>query len=141
MDGIGGGKNGDAHVEILYQEDKFYHREGDNLHVEFPISLPEAILGANIEVPTIHGPVKLNIKAGSNTGNILRLKGKGIQNKNKKISGNQFVTLKVGLPNTLDKDLINFVTKWTEKNDYNVRDIGQKSKSDDISKTTKVGKS
>jgi len=141
MDGIGGGKNGDAHVEILYQEDKFYQREGDNLHVEFPISLPEAILGANIEVPTIHGPVKLNIKAGSNTGNILRLKGKGIQNKNKKISGNQFVALKVVLPNTLDNDLINFVTKWTKKNDYNVRDISQKSKSDDISKTTKVGKS
>jgi len=134
MDGIGGGKNGDAHVEILYQTDKLYHRDGDDLHVELPISVPEAVLGTNIEVPTIHGPVKLNVKAGSNTGNILRLKGKGIQNKSKKINGNQFVTLKVVLPKTHDKQLIDFVTKWADENDYNVREINLKSKSGGSSK-------
>jgi len=139
MDGIGGGKNGDAHVEILYQTDKLYRRDGDDLHVELPISLPEAVLGTNIEVPTIHGPVKLNLKAGSNTGNILRLKGKGIQNKSKKINGNQFVTLKVVLPNTPDKQLIDFVTKWADENDHNVREINLKSKSDGGSKKENAG--
>ena len=127
MAGKGGGKNGDAHVEILYQTDKFYHREGDDLHVEIPISLPEAILGTCIEVPTIHGPVKLNVKAGSNTGNILRLKGKGIQNNNKKINGNQFVTLKVVLPKQPNKRLIDFVAEWAKKHDYDVRDASQYS--------------
>jgi DnaJ-class molecular chaperone len=139
MDGIGGGKNGDAHVEILYQTDKLYRRDGDDLHVELPISLPEAVLGTNIEVPTIHGPVKLNLKAGSNTGNILRLKGKGIQNKSKKINGNQFVTLKVVLPKTPDKQLIDFVTKWADENDHNVREINLKSKSDGGSKKENAG--
>lgn len=136
MDGIGGGKKGDAHVKIVYQEDKYYRREGNNLFVELAISLQEAILGANIEVPTIYGPVKLNIKSGSNTGNILRLKGKGIQNK--KINGDQFVTLKVVLPKTPNKELISFITKWASKNDYEVRNIGEKSKFSDTPKRAQV---
>jgi DnaJ-class molecular chaperone len=134
MDGIGGGKNGDAHVEIIYPTDKLYRREGDNIHVELSISLPEAILGTNIEVPTIHGPVKLNVKAGSNTGNILRLKGKGIQNKSKKINGNQFVILKVVLPKTPDKKLIDFISNWANENDYDVREFNLKPRYDDGSK-------
>ena len=130
MDGIGGGKNGDAHVEVIYQDDEFYRREGNNLHVEVAVTLQEALLGAIIEVPTIHGPVKLNIKAGSNTGNILRLKGKGIHNK--KTSGDQFVTLKVVLPRVPDKELTKFVTKWANKNNYEVRNNEQKTNSDGI---------
>jgi DnaJ-class molecular chaperone len=138
MDGIGGGKNGDAHVEILYQTDKLFRRDGDDLHVELPVSLPEALLGTIVEVPTIHGPVKLNVKAGSNTGNILRLKGKGIQNKDKKTKGNQFVTLKVVLPKAHDKQLIDFVTKWANKNDYDVRGVGLKPNSDGSSKKARA---
>ena len=138
MDGIGGGKSGDAHVEILCQNDKLFRRDGDDLHVELPVSLPEAVLGTSVEVPTIHGPVKLNLKAGSNTGNILRLKGKGIQNKNRKTWGNQFVTLKVVLPKTYDKQLIDFVRKWADNNDYDVRGVDLKSKSDGSSKKAKA---
>jgi len=138
MDGIGGGKNGDAHVEILVKPDELFRRDGDDVHVELPVSLPEVVLGASIEVPTIHGPVKLNIKAGSNTGNILRLKGKGIENKKKKTKGNQFVTLKVVLPKTHDKELIDFATKMADKNDYDVRGVGLKPKSDGRSKKTKT---
>jgi DnaJ-class molecular chaperone len=138
MDGIGGGKNGDAHVEILVKPDKLFRQVGDDVHVELPVSLPEAVLGASVEVPTIHGPVKLNVKAGSNTGNILRLKGKGIENKNKNKKGNQFVTLKVVLPTTCDKELVGFVTKWADKNDYDVRGVGLIPKSDGSSKKTKA---
>jgi DnaJ-class molecular chaperone len=138
MDGIGGGGNGDALVEILCQTHKLFRRDGDDLHVELPVSLPEAVLGANVEVPTIHGPVKLNVKAGSNTGNILRLKGKGIQSKNKRTKGNQFVTLKVVLPKTHDKQLIDFVTKWANKNDYDVRGVDLNPKSDGSSKKAKA---
>ena len=138
MDGIGGGKKGDAHVEILCQTDKLFRRDGDDLHVELAVSLPEAVLGTSVEVQTIHGPVKLNVKAGSNTGNILRLKGKGIQNKNSKIKGNQFVTLKVILPKTHDKQLVDFVTRWADKNDYDVRGVGLKSKSDTSSRKAKA---
>jgi DnaJ-class molecular chaperone len=66
----------------------------------------------------------------------LRLKGKGIQNKNKK--GNQFVTLKVVLPKTHDKQLTDFVTKWANKNDYDVRGVDLNPKSDGSSKKAKA---
>jgi DnaJ-class molecular chaperone len=126
MDGIGGGKNGDAHVEIIVKPDDLYSQDGDNIHMDLPISLPEAVLGASFEVPTIHGAVKLNIPAGANTGTVMRLKGKGIENKKKKSKGNQFVTLKVVLPKTEDKELSDFVKKWAKKNEYDVRGVGLK---------------
>ncbi len=129
MDGIGGGKNGDAHVEIIVKPDDLFTQDGNDIHIELPISLPEAVNGASVEVPTIHGAVKLNIPAGSNTGTVMRLKGKGIENKKKKAHGNQFVTLKVVLPKKQDKELSDFVKKWAQKNDYDVRGVGLKSRS------------
>jgi len=128
MDGIGGGKSGDAHVEIIVKPDDLYRQEGDDIHLDLPISLPEAILGARIEVPTIHGSVKMNIPKGANSGTALRLKGKGIENKKKKSKGNQVVTLKVMLPKDADKELTDFIEKWAKKNDYDVRGVGLKTK-------------
>jgi DnaJ-class molecular chaperone len=128
MDGIGGGKSGDAHVEIIVKPDDLYVQNGNDILMELPVSLPEAILGANIEVPTIHGSVKLNIPKGANSGTALRLKGKGIENKKKKTKGNQVVTLKVVLPKDEDKELADFIKKWADKNDYDVRGMGMKAK-------------
>jgi len=128
MDGIGGGKSGDAHVEIIVKPDDLFVQNGDDIHLELPISLPEAVLGARIEVPTIHGSVKLNIPKGANSGTALRLKGKGIENKKNKTKGNQVVTLKVVLPKDEDKELTDFIEKWADKNDYDVRGVGQKAK-------------
>ncbi|MBC8269879.1 MAG: J domain-containing protein [Rhodospirillaceae bacterium] len=130
MDGIGGGKSGDAHVEIIVKPDDLYLQEGDDIHMNLPISLPEAILGGIIEVPTIYGAVKLNIPAGSNTGTVMRLKGKGIENRKKQSKGNQYVTLQVVLPKKQDKELTGFVKKWANKNDYDVRGVGLKTKAD-----------
>lgn len=130
MDGIGGGKSGDAHVEILVKADDLYSQHGDNIHLELPISLPEAVLGARIEVPTIHGSVKMNIPKGANSGTALRLKGKGIENTKTKNKGNQVVTLKVVLPRTENNELVDFIEKWAEKNDYDVRGVGLKAKNE-----------
>lgn len=129
MDGMGGGNSGDAHVEIIVKPDDLYRQDGDDVYMDLPISLPEAVLGASIEVPTIHGAVKLNIPAGANTGTVMRLKGKGIENRKTQTKGNQFVTLKVILPKNQDKELFNFVEKWARKNEYDVRGVGIKSKS------------
>lgn len=128
MDGIGGGKKGDAHVEILVNDDELFHQDGYDIHVDLPISLPEAVLGASIEVPTIHGTVKLNIPAGANTGTRMRLKGKGIENRKKQTKGNQYVILKVLLPKTENKELVQFVKKWADKNQYDVRGVGLNEK-------------
>src|SRR3954447_5858341 len=90
--GIGGGANGDALIEIAVAPDPQFHREGDDIIVDLPVTIQEAVLGASVEVPTIRGPVKVNIPAGSGTGPRLRLRGRGIRH------GHQFVQLQVVLP-------------------------------------------
>jgi len=130
MDGIGGGKDGAALVEILVEPDPLFVLDGDDIHLEFPVSLPEAILGARLEVPTIHGAVHLTVPEGSNSGTRLRLKGKGIDNPKTKVRGNQYVTLKVVLPKKIDKELTEFIREWSGDNDYDVRGVGLKPKAE-----------
>lgn len=128
MEGVGGGKNGDAHVEIIVADDPLFRQEGKTIHLELPVSLPEAVLGGGLEVPTIHGTVKVNVPKGSNTGTVLRLKGKGVKGAKGKANGNQLVTLKVVLPKKPDKEFTEFIGKWSENNDYDVRGVGLKPK-------------
>jgi len=122
LSGIGGGVNGDALVEIEIAAHPFFRPEGNDIHVELPVTLTEAVSGGKIEAPTIDGNVSLSVPAGSNTGTVLRLKGRGLANGSGKNRGNQFVTLKVVLPKKPDKELRDFVDKWGAKNAYSVRD-------------------
>ena len=75
--GTGGGPPGDALVEIDVEPHRFFTRKGDDIHLELPISLPEAVLGAKLDVPTPTGPVRMTVPKGANTGTVLRRKGKG----------------------------------------------------------------
>lgn len=110
--GVQGGPPGDALVELKIRPHMFFRREGDDIHLDLQISIVEAVEGARIQVPTASGPVTLTIPEGSNTGKVLRLKGKGVAEK-----GDQFVRLLVMLPEVLDDDLKRFVKKWS-KRDY-----------------------
>jgi len=101
-----GGEAGDALVEMHVRSHPMFKREGDDIKIELPVSLREAVLGAKVDVPTIHGPVQVTIPKHSNTGLTLRLKGKGIDD------GDQFVTLKVVLPKTIDRELEQFLARW-----------------------------
>ena len=85
----------DALIEVAIKPHRHFRREGNNILLEVPISLPEALGGAKITVPTIDGPVSLKIPAGANSGTRLRLKGKGIPG-NK--PGDMYVVLEVTLP-------------------------------------------
>jgi len=76
------------------------------------VTLPEAVLGAKIEVPTVTGPVALSIPAGSNTGTRLRLKGKGIAPEGRSAAGDQYVTLELVLPDAHDEALRDFARGW-----------------------------
>jgi DnaJ-class molecular chaperone len=89
--------------------------------VEIPVTIQEAILGTSILVPTIHGNVTLKVPAISNNGTNLRLKGKGISPKGDSIFGDQYVSLKVMLPEKIDDKLIEFIESWAKNNDYNPR--------------------
>src|SRR6266516_434927 len=76
--GFGGGPPGDALIEVHIAPHPFFRREGDDIHLELPVSLAEAVLDARIAVPTVTGPVTMTIPKGSDTGSQLRLRGKGI---------------------------------------------------------------
>lgn len=110
--GVQGGPAGDALVELRVRPHAFFRREGQDVHMDLNISLTEAVEGARIQAPTPGGNVTLTIPAGSNTGKVLRLKGKGVSGQ-----GDQFVRLQVVLPELTDEDLKKFVKKWPKK-DY-----------------------
>ena len=77
--GVGGGPNGDAKITIKVKNHKYLRQDGNNLRMDLPITLKEAVLGAKIQVPTPHGTVSVNIAPGSSSGKTLRLKGKGVK--------------------------------------------------------------
>ena len=89
--------------------------------MEIPITIQEAILGTSILVPTIHGNVTLKVPEKSNNGTNLRLKGKGLSPKGQTTFGDQYVSLKVMLPEKIDKELTEFIESWAKNNDYNPR--------------------
>lgn len=119
MPGTGGAQAGDALVEISVSTHPVFKRDGRDIIVDLPITLDEAVLGGKVEVPTIRGAVSMSIPAGANTGQTLRMKGRGIQAKGG--TGDQLVKLQVMLPETTDSDLQQFVESWREQHSYDPR--------------------
>ena len=117
--GLNGGPPGDALVEIAVRPHPYFRREGDNIHLDLPVSLAEAVLGAKIKVPTPAGAVTMTVPKDSNTGTVLRLRGKGVPRKGGG-RGDEYVTLKVILPEKHDPELASFVSQWSSRN-YNPR--------------------
>lgn len=125
--GHGGGPAGDAYIEVEVEADPFFVRKARDIHVDVPVTLQEAVLGAKITVPTIHGPVSVKVPRGANTGSILRLKGKGMPAHQASVSGDQYVKLRVILPDPPDAELTQFLERWAEHHAYDVRgkmDVG-----------------
>lgn len=121
MPGIGGGPPGDAFVEIHVEPHAFFRRKDDNIHVEVPVGLAEAVLGGKIQVPTVDGPVTLTVPPNSNTGTTLRLRGKGVPASGGRPRGDQYVTLKVVLPDAPDDELRAFLEQWSKAHPYDAR--------------------
>ena len=122
--GIGGGEAGDAYVEIHVAEHPFFRVRGDDIHIDLPVAVHEAVLGARVRVPTATGAVAMSIPGGSNTGTTLRLRGKGMPGRPGSAAGkpgDQIVTLKVMLPDAPDEDLKTFLAGWAEDHAYDPR--------------------
>lgn len=113
--GPGGGPAGDLLVEVGVTPHRLFTRKGDDIHLEVPVTLAEAVLGGKVPVPTLSGKVMLNVPAGANSGTTLRLKGKGIK------GGDQYVTLKVTLPERPDDGLVEFLRRWSADHPYDPR--------------------
>jgi len=114
------GGAGAALIEIKVAPHPFFTREGQDIHLDVPISLPEAVLAGSIKVPTLSGQVSLKIHEGANTGTIMRLKGKGVPSP-KGSAGDMFVKLKVVLPEESSPELTSLVEKWAKKHNYDPR--------------------
>ena len=119
--GIGGGEAGDALVEIKVRPHSSFRRVGDDIHIEIPIALDEAVLGAKIEVATISGKVSLTVPKGTSSGRVFRLKAKGARNLTTGGIGDQLVTVRIVLPDQIDDSLAYFLSEWRQKNGYNPR--------------------
>ena len=112
MPGAKGQPPGDAYVEIRVQPHAFFEARDNDIHVEVPVTLREAVLGGRVKVPTVAGSVMLNVPASSNTGTTLRLKGRGLLDRKSGQHGDQYVKLKVVLPDTPDDKLKAFLDSW-----------------------------
>jgi DnaJ-class molecular chaperone len=115
----GPGGTGDAIVTIHITPHRFFVRDGDDVRLDLPISLDEAVEGAKVRVPTVDGVVVVAVPKGASSGKVLRLKGKGFTAKSGE-RGDQLVTLMVQVPID-DPELTAFVAKWKGKGKGNPR--------------------
>jgi DnaJ-class molecular chaperone len=98
----GPGGHGDALVTIAIEPHPYFRRDGDDVRVDLPITLDEAVGGAKVKVPTVEGPVMLTVAPGSGSGKVLRLKGRGFSKKDGG-RGDQLVTLEIDLPDDVSE--------------------------------------
>lgn len=118
--GFGGGPAGDAYVTLTVQPHRLFRREGDDIHVDLPITLDEAVLGAKVAVPTVDGTVNLTIPKGVSSGRVLRLRGRGVQ-RSGGAAGDQLVELRIVLPSVIDEKLQAFMADWRKTNHHDPR--------------------
>lgn len=119
--GVGRGAPGDALIELKIKDHPTFEREGDNILLDLPITLYEAVLGAKVEVPTITGRVSLTVPKGASSGQTLRLREKGIHNSQTGHHGDQLIKLSIVLPQRIDPELTDFMEEWAGKRPYNPR--------------------
>jgi len=101
--GTRGGPSGNLYITLSVKHHEFFTRDDDDILYELPINFAQAALGAEVEVPTLNGQVKLKVPAGSQTGKVFRLKNKGIPHLQRRGCGDQIVKLLVVTPDSLNK--------------------------------------
>ena len=120
-EGEQGAPRGDALVEIRVKPSRIFSRVDNNVLLELPITLQEAVLGGEVKTPTLEGAVKLKVPPGSNTGSKLRIQGKGIGDPKTKTRGDLIVSLKIVMPPQIDNELSEAIAKWSKAHAYDPR--------------------
>jgi len=103
VEGAGGGPAGDLYATIRLRPDPRFRVDGRDLHLELPVTVPEATLGARVEVPTLEGRATVTIPPGTDGGQRLRLRGKGIPAAGSQPAGDLYVTVQIRVPRDLDE--------------------------------------
>ena len=114
--GTGGESPGDLYIVTQIRPHDYFTREGDDLVCELPVTLAEAMLGAKIEVPTVDGKTTMVLPAGTQNSRQFRLRGKGVPHLKDSGRGDQYVTVKVVLPETLDTRSQELVEEFDQRN-------------------------
>lgn len=117
-----GGINGDLIVLIQEIEHPDFIRDGNDLIYNLFISIPDAITGTNVEIPTLSGKVRIKIDAGTQSGKILRLRGKGLPDLNAYSKGDLLVRINVFIPNSINKEDKAIIQKMKESDSFNPKD-------------------
>lgn len=117
--GYGTGRSGDALITLDVIPDPAFERDGDDIVVTLPITIDEAILGGKVPVRTVSGTVKVSVPAGASSGQVLRLKGRGITGRSGK--GDQRITLRIVSPPKIDAALKTFMENWRADHPYDPR--------------------
>jgi DnaJ-class molecular chaperone len=120
--GEAGAQKGDLTITIAVEPHPYFTREGRNLFVEVPVTIPEAVLGAKVDVPTLDGLKTLTIPAGSSSGQKLRLRGQGVPASGGKPAGDLFVILKIVVPKTIDEQSRELIREFGKRNPANPRE-------------------
>jgi len=117
---VAGHRPGDALITVVIAQHPVLKVDGNDLRVDLPVSLYEAVLGARVRVPTLDGAVELSIPKNTSSGRTFRLRGKGLPVKGKE-AGDLFVTVRIALPDGNDADLETLMQRWRETKPYNPR--------------------
>lgn len=104
VQGKGEGAKGDLYLRVKVKPHPIYSRKGDDIYLEVPVTVYEAALGKKIEIPTIDGTAEMTIPPGVQSGTRLRLKGKGVTNLKTKVRGDQYIEIKIAMPDKIDED-------------------------------------
>jgi molecular chaperone DnaJ len=117
-----GAPPGDLYIITNVGRHQYFTRKGDNIYVTVPITVPEAALGAKIEVPTVNGKAQLRIAPGTQSGQKFRLRGKGAPSlRDASVHGDQFVEVQVTLPKVISEETKDLLRKYAQMNDENPR--------------------
>ncbi len=124
--GINGGSAGDLYISVRMKEHDFFERRDQDIVCQVNVSVPQAVLGDSIEVPTVYGPEKFKIPSGTQPGEIFRISGKGFPYLNRRGNGDQYIRINVKIPKVLSKDQKEIFRKLSSLEEEN-KEVNDKS--------------
>ncbi len=119
--GEGGGAKGDLYLRVKVKPHPLYTRKGDDIYLEVPVTVYEAALGKKIEIPTIDGTAEMTIPPGVQSGTRLRLKGKGVTNLKTKVRGDQYIEIRIAMPDKISEEDRKKYEELEKSHPYNPR--------------------
>lgn len=112
--GINGGDNGDLYLEMIINPHEHFKRDGNDIHIDIPLSIIDITLGTKIDVPTVYGDVEVTVPAGTSPTAVLLLKGKGVKDLRTQMPGNEYIHLKVETPQKLNNEQRELLEKFRD---------------------------